>query len=135
MLSTADDLRRRLFMFSLVSHQQVYGRGGTVGEGMTMYLMFVKPEATTPSGTKVRTAVTSFLNTGAFRGTSPESRHWRELCHDIRTGGAPELVDTVAADSPAPSWRGIVRRLSPIAKYIEAIMTGSMAQCVPMLEF
>uniref|UniRef100_A0A0D9XSM1 Uncharacterized protein n=1 Tax=Leersia perrieri TaxID=77586 RepID=A0A0D9XSM1_9ORYZ len=179
----------------------VCGRCGTVGEGTTMYLMFTKPKVTALSGTKVRTAVTSFLSTGAFRGTSPESaiwcanvdesmyaqllcglvrrdevvcvgaifatvilravtfleRIWRELCRDISAGEArhgvlsdpagrdavnaivarpdPELADAIAAECSAPSWRRIVRRLWPRAKYIEAIVTGSMVQCVPMLEF
>uniref|UniRef100_A0A0D9XSM2 GH3 C-terminal domain-containing protein n=1 Tax=Leersia perrieri TaxID=77586 RepID=A0A0D9XSM2_9ORYZ len=95
--------------------------------------------------------------TAFLRAITFLERHWHELCHDIGTAGArygvlsdpacrhavnavvarpdPELADAIAAECSAPSWRGIVRRLWPRAKYIEAIVTGSMAQCVPMLDF
>ncbi|WVZ51430.1 hypothetical protein U9M48_002578 [Paspalum notatum var. saurae] len=83
--------------------------------------------------------------------------HWRALCDDLRSGrvdGArvadpacrdavarvvappdPALADAVAAECAAASWRGIVRRLWPRTKYIDVIVTGSMAQYVPLLEF
>ncbi|KAF0896323.1 hypothetical protein E2562_021860 [Oryza meyeriana var. granulata] len=206
MPSTEDDLRRRAFLFSLLSpvlNKYVEG----MGEGKGMYLLFVKPEATTASGLTARTALTSFFNARlvrealSARGTSSEAAmrctdveesmyaqllcglahrgevvrvgsvfatallravrfletHWRALCDDIRAGRAdpsvvtdascrdavdavvarpdPGLADAIAAECAAGSWRGIVRRLWPRAKYIDAIVTGSMAQCVPMLEF
>jgi auxin responsive GH3 family protein len=83
--------------------------------------------------------------------------HWRALCDDIREGRVdagrvtdracreaaarvvarpdPELADAVAAECAATSWRGIVRRLWPRTKYIDVIVTGSMAQYIPLLEF
>ncbi|CAD6253732.1 unnamed protein product [Miscanthus lutarioriparius] len=90
--------------------------------------------------------------------------HWRALCDDIRAGRVdaarvtdaacrdavarvvarpdPALADAIAAEcegegegSPAASWRGIVRRLWPRTKYIDVIVTGSMAQYIPLLEF
>ncbi|KAG8089909.1 hypothetical protein GUJ93_ZPchr0011g27532 [Zizania palustris] len=83
--------------------------------------------------------------------------HWRALCDDIRVGHAdaavvtdvacreavdgvvarpdPELADAIAAECSAGSWKGIVRRLWPRTKYIEVIVTGSMAQYIPLLEF
>uniref|UniRef100_A0A0E0MFY5 Indole-3-acetic acid-amido synthetase GH3.17 n=1 Tax=Oryza punctata TaxID=4537 RepID=A0A0E0MFY5_ORYPU len=84
--------------------------------------------------------------------------HWRALCADIRAGRAdpavvtdaacrdavdavvaradPDLADAIAAEcGGASSWRGIVRRLWPRTKYIDVIVTGSMAQYIPLLEF
>ncbi|XP_062197056.1 probable indole-3-acetic acid-amido synthetase GH3.13 [Phragmites australis] len=83
--------------------------------------------------------------------------HWRAICDDIRAGrvdGArvtdlackeavgrvvsqpePALADAIAAECAAGSWQGIVRRLWPRTKYIDVIVTGSMAQYIPLLEF
>ncbi|XP_040384967.1 probable indole-3-acetic acid-amido synthetase GH3.13 [Oryza brachyantha] len=83
--------------------------------------------------------------------------HWRALCDDIRAGRAdpavvtdaacrdavdavvsrpdPDLADAIAAECSVGSWRGIVRRLWPRTKYIDVIVTGSMAQYIPLLEF
>uniref|UniRef100_A0A1J3G385 Indole-3-acetic acid-amido synthetase GH3.17 n=1 Tax=Noccaea caerulescens TaxID=107243 RepID=A0A1J3G385_NOCCA len=82
--------------------------------------------------------------------------HWNELCSNIRTGRAsdwitdahcvsgigkfltapnPELASLIEQECKKTSWEGIVRRLWPSAKCIEAIVTGSMAQYIPMLEF
>nr|CAB3491666.1 unnamed protein product [Digitaria exilis] len=87
--------------------------------------------------------------------------HWRSLCDDLRAGrlvdanrvtdtacrdavsrvlaSCPDdtalVADAVAGECAKPSWRGIVRRLWPRTKYIDVIVTGSMAQYVPLLEF
>ncbi|OEL13144.1 Indole-3-acetic acid-amido synthetase GH3.17 [Dichanthelium oligosanthes] len=83
--------------------------------------------------------------------------HWRALCGDIRAGRVdaarvtdpacreavsrivarpdPALADAIAAECAPASWRGIVRRLWPRTKYIDVIVTGSMAQYIPLLEF
>ena len=84
--------------------------------------------------------------------------HWRALCDDIRAGRIdavrvtdpacrdavarvvarpdPALADAIAAECEGEgSWRGIVRRLWPRTKYIDVIVTGSMAQYIPLLEF
>ncbi|KAH0461970.1 hypothetical protein IEQ34_009545 [Dendrobium chrysotoxum] len=91
-------------------------------------------------------------------------RHWSDFVIDIRlgrpgsivsdpacraamckllTGPNPALADEVqqicnGSDSDEKggrSWRGILRRLWPEARCIEAVLTGSMAQYVPALEF
>ncbi|KAM7276793.1 hypothetical protein ACFE04_018659 [Oxalis oulophora] len=82
--------------------------------------------------------------------------HWPQLCHDIRTGQLDlKLVTDIACQnsmsavltSPDPeladeiedicsrdsSWKGILCELWPRAKYIEAVVTGSMAQYIPAL--
>ncbi|EOA20217.1 hypothetical protein CARUB_v10000528mg [Capsella rubella] len=82
--------------------------------------------------------------------------HWPELCSNIRTGRLsdwitdaqcvsgiskfltapnPELASLIEQECSKTSWEGIVRRLWPKAKCIEAIVTGSMAQYIPLLEF
>lgn len=82
-------------------------------------------------------------------------RHWLELCHDIRTGYLSLSVTNPACraamspllSSPSPtiadeinaicngSWKGILCQLWPKATCIEAVLTGSMAQYVPALEY
>ncbi|WZZ70233.1 hypothetical protein YC2023_081603 [Brassica napus] len=82
--------------------------------------------------------------------------HWSELCSNIRTGRVsdwitdancvsgigkfleapnPELASLIEQECSKTSWEAIVRRLWPNAKCIEAVVTGSMAQYIPMMEF
>ncbi|KAF8096549.1 hypothetical protein N665_0306s0006 [Sinapis alba] len=82
--------------------------------------------------------------------------HYKELCADIRTGTVTswitepacrdsvlsvlqgpnqELADEIESECAEKSWEGILRRLWPKAKYVEVIVTGSMAQYIPTLEF
>ncbi|KAF5726615.1 auxin-responsive GH3 family protein [Tripterygium wilfordii] len=82
--------------------------------------------------------------------------HWKELCTNIRTGQVSdwitntdcrnavslflskpnsELADLIDFEFSGISWEGIIKRLWPRTKYIEVIVTGSMAQYIPTLEF
>ncbi|KAF8109406.1 hypothetical protein N665_0096s0019 [Sinapis alba] len=82
--------------------------------------------------------------------------HWSELCSNIRTGRVsdwitntqcvsgvakfltapnPDLASLIEQECSKTSWEGIVRRLWPKAKCIEAVVTGSMVQYIPLLEF
>ncbi|GJN25474.1 hypothetical protein PR202_gb13304 [Eleusine coracana subsp. coracana] len=209
MPSTEEELDRKTFLYNLlvpVMNKYVDG----LDEGRGMYLLFVKPEITTPSGLVARPVLTSYYKSRHFRDrpdspftryTSPNEAvlcpdsaqsmyaqllcglarrrevlragavfasaflralkflegHWRALCDDIREGRVdparvtdracwdavaqvvarpdPDLADAVAAECGAGSWRGIVRRLWPRTKYIDVIVTGSMAQYIPLLEF
>ncbi|KAF8047124.1 hypothetical protein N665_3197s0010 [Sinapis alba] len=93
----------------------------------------------------------SFLKVINFLGD-----HWSELCSNIRTGRVsdwikdaqcvsgiskfltapnPELASIIERECTKKSWEAIVRRLWPNAKCIEAVVTGSMSQYIPMLEF
>lgn len=48
----------------------------------------------------------------------------------------PELADEIESIcSEGKSWKGIICRLWPDAKYIEAVVTGSMSQYVPALKY
>lgn len=81
---------------------------------------------------------------------------WVQLCSDIRTGQLdqfitdpgcrssmltllshpnPSLANEIEDICGNPSWKGILCRLWPRAKYIEAVVTGSMAQYIPALEY
>ncbi|KAA3482803.1 indole-3-acetic acid-amido synthetase GH3.17-like isoform X2 [Gossypium australe] len=82
--------------------------------------------------------------------------NWKELCSNIRTGHVsdwitdpgcrkvvslvlnepkPELADLIEHDCSSKSWEGIIKKLWPRTKYIEVIVTGSMAQYVSTLEY
>ncbi|KAG7599846.1 GH3 family [Arabidopsis suecica] len=83
-------------------------------------------------------------------------KHWKELCSNIRSGHVsewitdlegrnavstilrgpnPKLADVIEQECSHKSWEGIITRLWPKAKYIDCIITGQMAQYIPMLEF
>ncbi|KAI3925252.1 hypothetical protein MKW92_051950 [Papaver armeniacum] len=85
-------------------------------------------------------------------------KHWSLLCNDIRTGTIntqlikdvsvrealkkilvkpdPELADFIEIECKRDeSWKGIISRLWPNAKYIDAIVTGSMSQHIPSIDF
>ncbi|KAF8074236.1 hypothetical protein N665_1119s0020 [Sinapis alba] len=82
--------------------------------------------------------------------------NWKELCDNIRFGRVsewitnldcrrsvskiiggpnPELADLIEQECSHNSWEGIISRLWPKAKSIECILTGQMAQYIPILEF
>ncbi|GMI74852.1 Gretchen Hagen 3.17 [Hibiscus trionum] len=82
--------------------------------------------------------------------------NWNELCSNIRAGRVsdwitdpscrnavslilgkpdPELADLIEHECGGESWEGIIKKLWPRTKYIEVIVTGSMAQYVSTLEF
>ncbi|KAK9281028.1 hypothetical protein L1049_003920 [Liquidambar formosana] len=91
-----------------------------------------------------------------LRAISFLERNWVHLCNDIRTGqldpsitdpecrsatsiilssADPNLADKIEDICNRPSWKGILCQLWPRAKYIEAVVTGSMAQYIPTLEY
>ncbi|OMO81897.1 GH3 auxin-responsive promoter [Corchorus olitorius] len=91
-----------------------------------------------------------------LRAISFLERKWMQLCNDIRTGQLdltitdpacrssmitilsspnPQLADEIEGICSHPSWKGILCELWPRAKYIEAVVTGSMAQYIPALEY
>ncbi|KZV32362.1 hypothetical protein F511_03645 [Dorcoceras hygrometricum] len=92
-----------------------------------------------------------------LRAISFLERHWRDFCLDIRAGKLGAAIDdpecryamSDVLDRPYPdladeieqiccettSWKGIICRLWPNAKFIEAVVTGSMSQYVPALRY
>ncbi|KAL5979719.1 hypothetical protein ACLOJK_019630 [Asimina triloba] len=208
MPSTAEDLHRKTFFYDLlvpVMNQYVDG----LDQGKGMYLLFIKPEISTPSGLMARPVLTSYYKSSNFRNrsfnkfnvyTSPDETilcsdskqsmycqllcglvqrdevlrvgavfasaflraikyledHWRELCSNIRTGLVSDwitdpacrnavgnilkqpnqkLADAIEAECSKPSWEGIIKRLWRRTKYVDVIVTGSMAQYIPTLDF
>ncbi|KAL8111160.1 indole-3-acetic acid-amido synthetase GH3.6-like [Apium graveolens] len=81
--------------------------------------------------------------------------NWPVLCNDIRTGALnpeitdpfvresvmkilkpdPVLADFIEAECSKKPWKGIVTRLWPNTKCIEAIVTGTMSSYIPTLEY
>ncbi|KAF8390759.1 hypothetical protein HHK36_025286 [Tetracentron sinense] len=208
MPSTAEDLDRKTFLYNLlvpVMNQYVDG----LDQGKGMYLLFTKPEISTPSGLMARPVLTSYYKSSNFRNrpfnrynvyTSPDETilcsdnkqsmycqllcglvqrdevlrvgavfssaflraikfledHWKELCSNIRKGHVSdwitdtscrnavsmilkqpnsELANLIESKCNGKSWEGIIRKLWPRTKYVEVIVTGSMAQYIPTLEF
>ncbi|XP_075506566.1 indole-3-acetic acid-amido synthetase GH3.6-like [Primulina tabacum] len=92
---------------------------------------------------------------GFIRAIRFLEKHWTLLCHDIRTGtlnsmitdqsareavmriNKPDLnlADFIEAECRKDSWQGIITRLWPNTKYIDVIVTGTMSQYIPTLEF
>nr|VDD59900.1 unnamed protein product [Brassica oleracea] len=83
-------------------------------------------------------------------------KYWKELCSNIRSGHVsdwitdlncrnsvsvilgrpfPELADLIEKICSHKSWEGIITRLWPKSRSLEAIFTGQMAQYIPILEF
>ncbi|XP_074586405.1 indole-3-acetic acid-amido synthetase GH3.8-like [Curcuma longa] len=82
--------------------------------------------------------------------------HWQELSHDIASGSLTakvtdpsiraavsellvepdqELARFVAAEGRKGDWAGIITRIWPNTKYLDVIVTGTMAQYIPTLEY
>ncbi|KAF3430890.1 hypothetical protein FNV43_RR25620 [Rhamnella rubrinervis] len=207
MPSTAEDLDRKTFFYNLlVPVMNKYVEGLDKGKGM--YLLFIKPEITTPSGLSARPVLTSYYKSNNFRNrpfnrfnvyTSPDETilcsdskqsmycqllcgliqrdevlrvgavfasallralkfledFWKELCSNIRSGHVSDwitdpscrnavseilkpnsdLADLMENECSGSSWEGIIKKLWPRTKFIEVIVTGSMAQYIPTLEF
>ncbi|KAG9454339.1 hypothetical protein H6P81_007243 [Aristolochia fimbriata] len=93
---------------------------------------------------------------GFIRAIRFLEKHWASLCRDIRRGVLdehlitdpgvreavgkrlrpdPKLADFVEEECGKDSWKGIITRLWPNAKYIEVIVTGTMSQYIPILDF
>ncbi|CAM0957784.1 unnamed protein product [Alopecurus aequalis] len=47
----------------------------------------------------------------------------------------PELAQFIRAECSSGDWEGIVTRIWPNTKYLETIVTGAMAQYLPMLKY
>ncbi|CAH2036165.1 unnamed protein product [Thlaspi arvense] len=98
----------------------------------------------------------STFASGLVRAIKVLEDSWKELCLNIRSGHLsewitdsgcrnsmsmvlggqprPELSDKIEKICSQKSWKGIVTKLWPQIKYIEAIVTGSMAKYVPTLK-
>ncbi|XP_072956377.1 probable indole-3-acetic acid-amido synthetase GH3.1 [Typha angustifolia] len=92
---------------------------------------------------------------GFIRAIKFLEKHWPRLCRDIRSGKLDEeisdravreavkrilrpdsdLADAIEAECGKKSWQGIIPRLWPNTKYIDVIVTGTMSQYIPTLEF
>ncbi|XP_030532648.2 putative indole-3-acetic acid-amido synthetase GH3.9 [Rhodamnia argentea] len=91
-----------------------------------------------------------------LRAVSFLERNWGRMCDHIAAGHLdpfitdPECRSSMSSMLPSPNptlaaeireicscptWKGILCRLWPRAKYIEAVVTGSMAQYIPALKY
>ncbi|KAM7275198.1 hypothetical protein ACFE04_017064 [Oxalis oulophora] len=92
---------------------------------------------------------------GFIRAIRFLEKNWKQLSYDIRNGTIdPKITDPVVRESvakilkPNPkladfienecskhTWRGIITRIWPNTKYIDVIVTGTMSQYIPTLDF
>ncbi|KAK8622832.1 hypothetical protein V6N13_117731 [Hibiscus sabdariffa] len=92
---------------------------------------------------------------GFIRAIKFLEKHWRTLCNDIRTGTIdsqitdqsvreavmnilkpdPKLADFIEAECSKSSWQGIITKLWPNTKYVDVIVTGTMSQYIPTLDY
>ncbi|GJX52435.1 indole-3-acetic acid-amido synthetase GH3.6-like protein [Tanacetum coccineum] len=92
---------------------------------------------------------------GFIRAIRFLEKHWVLLCQDIRTGTLnpiitdpvvreavfrvlkqdPELADFIERECSKKSWQGIITRLWPNTKYVDVIVTGTMSQYIPTLDY
>ncbi|WRX28722.1 GH3 family - like 10 [Theobroma cacao] len=129
--------------------------------GKGMCLFFVVPDIKTPSGLRARTILTSCLKNSYFERqmssvyTSPyatilcldinQSMYCQFLCgllqrdEVLRVGTSFSYVLARAIRFLKDYWRelcdNIRTELRPRTKFVDVIITGSMAQCIPTLEF
>ncbi|XP_076899243.1 indole-3-acetic acid-amido synthetase GH3.6-like [Bidens hawaiensis] len=99
--------------------------------------------------------VGAIFASGLIRAIRFLENNWPVLCHDIRTGilnpvitdpcvreavmrvlkPNPELANFIELECSKNSWQGIITRLWPNTKYIEVIVTGTMSQYIPTLDY
>ncbi|KAJ6758182.1 INDOLE-3-ACETIC ACID-AMIDO SYNTHETASE [Salix koriyanagi] len=92
---------------------------------------------------------------GFIRAIKFLEKHWILLCNDIRNGKIDskisdpsvreavlkilkpnqKLADFIEAECSRESWKGIITRLWPNTKYIDVIVTGTMSQYIPTLDY
>ncbi|KAF3964427.1 hypothetical protein ACB098_06G101500 [Castanea mollissima] len=92
---------------------------------------------------------------GFIRALKFLEKNWLLLCNDIRSGTLdpkitdssvreavmkilepnPRLADFIEAECGKDSWSGIIIRLWPNTKYIDVIVTGTMSQYIPTLDY
>ncbi|CAM8985005.1 hypothetical protein QQ045_006267 [Rhodiola kirilowii] len=93
---------------------------------------------------------------GFIRAIRFLEKHWARLCTDIRFGSVdqqitdpnvreavmrilnkpdPHLADFIESECKKDSWRGIITRLWPNTMYVDVIVTGTMSQYIPTLDY
>ncbi|CAH8275190.1 unnamed protein product [Arabidopsis lyrata] len=92
---------------------------------------------------------------GFIRAIKFLEKHWTELVRDIRTGTLSSLItdpsvreavskilkpnsklaEFVEFECKKSSWQGIITRLWPNTKYVDVIVTGTMSQYIPTLDY
>ncbi|KAI3702907.1 hypothetical protein L6452_28660 [Arctium lappa] len=92
---------------------------------------------------------------GFIRAIRFLEKHWALLAQDLRTGSVnpvitdpdvreavlrvlkpdPETADLVERECSKSLWRGIITRLWPNTKYVDVIVTGTMSQYIPTLDY
>ncbi|XP_058779939.1 indole-3-acetic acid-amido synthetase GH3.6-like [Vicia villosa] len=99
--------------------------------------------------------VGAIFASGLIRAIRFLEKKWSLLCDDIRTGTInplitdssvrvsvmkilkpdKDLADFIQSECSKDSWQGIITRLWPNTKYVDVIVTGTMSQYIPTLDY
>ncbi|KAJ7555412.1 hypothetical protein O6H91_05G036400 [Diphasiastrum complanatum] len=131
-------------------------------KGKRLEFMYVREPGTTPCGLITKTALTSYTQRFTLRNdfsnltTSPrevvlctdsvQSTYCQLLCGLMESSEVlnamarvlrphPELASRVRAECCKNSWQGIIKRLWPNIRVIETVVTGSMKQYIPIIDY
>ncbi|KAG2250317.1 hypothetical protein Bca52824_080453 [Brassica carinata] len=156
-----DDFAKKMGYILALRSLVMHSKDTSAEEGKSMEFHYIKPEYTTLSGLPISTrdqvvkVRASFAYT-LVRAINFLEKYWKELCSNIRSGHVsdwitdlncrnsvsvilggpnPELADLIEKICSHKSWEGIITRLWPKSRSLEAIFTGQMAQYIPILEF
>ncbi|CAN1239430.1 Indole-3-acetic acid-amido synthetase GH3.6 [Linum grandiflorum] len=73
---------------------------------------------------------------GFIRAIQFLQEHWQPLSRDIRTGTLdPRITDPAVRECGKESWQGVITRLWPNTKYVDVIVTGTMSNYIPTLDY
>lgn len=101
-----------------------------LNDGKALFFVVSSPDIHTPGGLVLRTSTASEMKNRKDR--YPQLI----LCEDTNQSLYGQLLcGLVQRDAIEKSWQGIIKKLWPRTKYVQAIITRSIAQYVPMLEF
>ncbi|KAL1544308.1 putative indole-3-acetic acid-amido synthetase GH3.1 isoform X2 [Salvia divinorum] len=99
--------------------------------------------------------VGALFASGLLRAIRFLQLNWQNLTHDVRTGmlnprvddqgirgcmarvlrPEPELADLLARECDKDKWEGIITRIWPNTKFVDTIVTGSMSQYIPTVDY
>ncbi|MCL7044729.1 hypothetical protein MKW94_018639 [Papaver nudicaule] len=112
-------------LYGLYENNQVLRIGAAFGSGVVQTIRFLQENWT---------LICNDIRTGTTKITSPLAQ--KAVMELLNNKPNPELANFIETEcKKTSSWKGIIARLWPNAKYISAIVTGTMSQYIPTIDF